>query len=108
MNAVPVAEMSLALAVYRNLVPLTSDVMNGKWSREAYSKRSYTIAGKTVGVYGMGNIGRKVAGLYRALGAEVIYYDPNPLPADQEQQMAITCCDRIHGSTVRTADCGSQ
>ena len=92
MNAVPVAELalSLALAVYRNLVPLTSDIMNGRWSREAYSRRSYTIAGKTVGIYGMGNIGRKVAGLYKAFGAEVIYYDPYPLRPEQERQMGIT------------------
>lgn len=89
MNATPVSEMALALtlAVYRNLVPLTNDVMDGIWSREIYSKRSYTISGKTVGVYGIGNIGRKVAALFKAFGANVIYYDPYPLTPEREEEL---------------------
>lgn len=91
MNAVPVAEMSLALAlaVCRNLVPLTNDIMNGRWSREKYSRRSYTIAGKTVGILGSGNIGRKVAALFNAFEANIIYYDPYRLPAEQEEQLGL-------------------
>lgn len=89
MNAVPVSEMTLALAlaVYRNLVPLTNDVMNDVWSRERYSKRSYTISGKTVGVYGSGSIGKKVIRLFRAFGAEVIYYDLFRMPESMEQEL---------------------
>lgn len=92
MNATPVAEMAvaLALAVYRNLVPLTNDVMRGVWSRDEYNKRSYTISGKTVGIYGIGNIGRKVAGLYRAFGARVIYYDPYRLDEEREAELGVT------------------
>lgn len=91
MNATPVAEMVLALnlAIYRNLVPLTNGIIAGKWEREEYSKRSYTIWGKTVGIYGCGSIGKKVAHLYRAFGAEVIYYDPFRLTAQQEQSLEI-------------------
>ena len=91
MNATPVAEMALALAlaVYRNLVPLTNDIMDGRWSREEYSKRSYTIAGKTAGIFGGGNIGRKVARLYKAFGADVIYYDPCRMPLEQEQEIGM-------------------
>ena len=95
MNAVPVSEMALALmlAVYRNLVPMTRDTMEGVWSRETYAKRSYTISGKTVGIYGIGNIGRKVAALTRAFGAEVIYYDPFRLPEDREKELGVTFVD---------------
>lgn len=92
MNAVPVAEMALALAlsVYRNIVPLTNDLMEGKWSREEYSKRSFTIAGKTAGIYGIGSIGKKVAAIYRAFGANVIYYDPYRLNTDEENSLGIS------------------
>lgn len=92
MNATPVSEMALALmlAVYRNLVPMTNGVMAGRWEREEYSKRSYTIQGKTVGVYGGGNIGRKVAALCRAFGANVCYYDPFRLPPEQEEALGMT------------------
>ncbi len=35
------------------------------------------LEGKTYGIVGMGNIGRKVAGIANALGAEVIHYAPS-------------------------------
>lgn len=91
MNATPVSEMALALAlaVYRNIVPLTNGIMAGRWEREAYSKRSYTLNGKRVGIYGIGNIGRKVAALYRAFGSEVIYYDPYRLPPEKEAELGV-------------------
>lgn len=91
MNATPVSEMALALAlaVYRNLVPLTNDVMKGIWSREYYSKRSFTISGKTAGIYGIGNIGRKVAALFKAFGAKVIYFDPYPLSEEKEKELGV-------------------
>ena len=95
MNATPVSEMALALmlAVYRNVVPMTLDAMDGTWSRETYAKRSYTVSGKAVGIYGIGNIGRKVAALTRAFGAEVIYYDPFRLPEDREKELGVTYVD---------------
>lgn len=89
MNATPVSEMALALmlAVYRNLVPMTEGIMAGRWERETYSKRSYTLNGKTIGIYGCGNIGRKVARLCQAFGAQVIYYDPFRMKPEMEAQM---------------------
>ena len=95
MNATPVSEMALALmlAVYRNVVPMTLDAMDGTWSRETYAKRSYTVSGKTVGIYGIGNIGRKVAALVKAFGAEVIYYDPFRLPENRERDLGVTFVD---------------
>ena len=92
MNATPVSEMALALmlAVYRNLVPMTNGVMEGRWEREEYAKRSYTISGKTVGIYGAGNIGRKVARLCQAFGAEIIYYDPYRLKPEMEEALGLT------------------
>ena len=95
MNATPVSEMALALmlAVYRNVVPMTLDAMDGTWSRESYAKRSYTVSGKTVGIYGIGNIGRKVAALVKAFSAEVIYYDPFRLPENQEAELGVTFVD---------------
>lgn len=99
MNATPVSEMALALAlaVYRSIVPLTNGIMAGRWERDAYSKRSYTLNGKRVGIYGIGNIGRKVAALYRAFGSEVIYYDPYRLSPEKESEMGVrfVCEDEL-------------
>lgn len=91
-NATPVAEMALALtlAVYRGLVPMTNGIQAGSWEREAVSKNSYTINSKTVGIIGIGNIGRKVAALFQAFGANVIYYDLFRLSAEREQELNLT------------------
>lgn len=91
-NSTPVAEMALALtlAVYRNLVPMTVGIQDGKWDREVYSKTSYTINAKTVGIVGIGNIGRKVAALFQAFGANVIYYDLFRLSQEREQELGLT------------------
>lgn len=91
-NSTPVAEMAMALtlAVYRNLVPMTNGIQEGKWEREVYSKTSYTISGKTVGIIGIGNIGRKVAALFQAFGATVIYYDLFRLSPEREEELGLT------------------
>ena len=46
-----------------------------------------------MGIYGIGNIGRKVAALVKAFGAEVIYYDPFRLPEDREVELGVTFVD---------------
>lgn len=94
-NSTPVAEMAMALtlAVYRNVVPMTVGIQEGKWEREAYSKTSYTINGKTVGVIGIGNIGRKVAALFQAFGATVLYYDLFRLSPEREEELGLTYYD---------------
>jgi len=92
MNATPVSEMAIALtlAIYRNLVPLTVGIKAGKWEREQFAKISYTIDGKTVGIVGFGNIGRKVAALYSAFGANVFYFDPRRPSAQDEAAAGVT------------------
>lgn len=94
-NATPVAEMTMALtlAVYRNVVPMTAGIQEGKWEREVYAKTSYTINGKTVGVIGIGNIGRKVAALFQAFGATVLYYDLFRLSPEREEELGLTYYD---------------
>lgn len=91
-NAIPVSEMALALmlGVYRNLVAMTVDSMNGIWNREYYSGISYTISGKTVGIYGFGNIGKKVASLVKAFGAQVLYFDPFRMTPELEAALGVT------------------
>lgn len=93
-NSTPVSEMALALmlAVYRNVVPLTNGIKNGVWEREKYSAGSHTISGKTVGVIGMGSIGRKVSALVQAFGARVLYYDAFRMNEEQEKENGVEFC----------------
>lgn len=76
-NAGIVAELAimLMLAGYRNLLPINRDLRAGHWPKTEYFGRSFMIRGKTVGILGLGHIGKRVAALVSAFGANVIYYD---------------------------------
>lgn len=91
-NAIDVAEHTIALilGIYRKLFDMDYTARNNLWQPERYSLSTYVINGRIVGIVGMGQIGRRVAGLLNAFGAEVIYHDLFPLAADQEQALGIT------------------
>ncbi|WP_203650420.1 2-hydroxyacid dehydrogenase family protein [Secundilactobacillus yichangensis] len=50
----------------------------------------HEIAGKTLGVFGLGNIGSDVARKANALGMNVQYYKPNRLSDPEERSMKVT------------------
>ena len=103
-NAIQVSEMTLALilALYRRILPVYHDMKRGIWSKEQYLPDCRTIHGKTVGIVGIGNIGRRVARLVQAFGAKVQYCDTVPLPPEQEQSLDITYTD--FDSLLKTSD----
>ena len=76
-NAIPVAELAIALmlAVYRKIPYVDRKLRQGVWLKSEMRSVSYQINGKTVGIIGLGNIGRQVARRVRAFNARVIYYD---------------------------------
>jgi (S)-sulfolactate dehydrogenase len=75
-SAVTVAELTLAhmLALARHLPQATASVKGGKWEKKKF--QGHQLAGKTLGVVGMGNIGSVVVSRCQGLGMEVVAYDP--------------------------------
>lgn len=75
-NAQSVAELAIAHAVslMKDITPLNNAVKSGEWPKTKYVGRD--LAGAIFGVIGFGEIGRRAAMLARALGMEVIAYDP--------------------------------
>ncbi len=79
-NAQAVAEMTLGLALtlMRGIVPAHLAMSKGDWEGGLHTGRE--IRGMRWGILGMGLIGKLVAGLAHAMGAEVAFYHPRPRP----------------------------
>jgi D-3-phosphoglycerate dehydrogenase len=75
-NTVTTAELSFAmlLALARKVPQAHSTMVAGKWDRKLF--QGVELAGKTLGVLGMGRIGTEVAKRALAFGMRVIAYDP--------------------------------
>jgi (S)-sulfolactate dehydrogenase len=75
-NAVSVAEWTIAaiLMGLRDVWQAKADVLGGKWPRTAMMKGE--AAGRTLGIVGFGDIGRKVARRAAAFDLRVIATDP--------------------------------
>jgi glyoxylate reductase len=73
--------LTLTLAAARRLSDAERDLREGRWRGwDPAAYRGIELRGATVGVIGLGRIGRRYADLVRALGAEVIYSARSPKP----------------------------
>jgi len=75
-NTVTTAELSFAmlLSLARKVPQAHATMVAGKWDRKLF--QGVELAGKTLGVLGMGRIGTEVAKRAIAFGMRVIAYDP--------------------------------
>jgi len=71
-----VAELTIGLmfALLRGIPQMDRDIRNGKWSSVA----GVELMGKTLGIVGMGGIGKEVAKRALALGMNVLGFDMHP------------------------------
>jgi phosphoglycerate dehydrogenase-like enzyme len=65
------------------------NVRAGRWGAIDSGVSTYTINGKTAGLVGLGNIGRKVAKLLNAFGATVLYTDAFPVAPEVEREVGV-------------------
>ncbi len=83
-SSISVAELALAhmLALARSLPQATQSMREGRWEKKAF--KGVELYGKTLGVVGIGRIGREVAKRGLCFGMRVIAYDKflteSPLP----------------------------
>jgi D-3-phosphoglycerate dehydrogenase len=83
-NAAAAAELAIGLmfALARKIPGADASMKRGEWEKKKFM--GVEIAGKTLGVVGLGNIGRNAAQRGVGLGMKVIGFDPHPpkeLPA---------------------------
>jgi phosphoglycerate dehydrogenase-like enzyme len=80
----------LMLALYRRVWQIDLAVRQGRWNRDVDGLNTFELAGKTVGILGLGNIGKQVARRVRAFDARVQYFNPVRLPEDEERELGAT------------------
>ena len=91
-NAQSVAEhtLTLILACLKRLPQINQQTHKGVWKKQQVGVTTRELKGKTVALVGMGNIGRLVAQMLQAFGANIIYTDVIRQPSETEQRLGLT------------------
>lgn len=83
-NTTSAAEHSLALmmSMARHVPAADASMKSGRWEKKSFTGTE--LAGKTLGIIGLGKIGRIVARVARAIGMRVVAHDPYLSPKRAE------------------------
>lgn len=104
-NSTAVAEHAilLMLAVSRRLVWQHSNVAAGRWrGNNLQEVKLYELKDRTLGIIGLGTIGKKTARLAQAFGMDVQYYDTVRLSEDQADALGVRFA--LLEEVLRTSD----
>lgn len=93
-NTLSTAEHTVAMmmALSRNIAPAYQSLIEGRWDRKNYMGTQ--LAGKTLGVVGLGRIGLAVAARAKALEMRVVGYDPF-LSRERTEALGIEAADSV-------------
>src|SRR5207247_7683149 len=99
-DLVPAAEhtVALMLAQARNIPQANAALKAGRWERERY--QGVELAGKTVGVVGLGRVGSMVAERWAAFGMRVIAFDPY-VPRERAKEMGVELMPTLEALLVQ-------
>ncbi|MDO8750515.1 MAG: 2-hydroxyacid dehydrogenase [Dehalococcoidia bacterium] len=92
-NAIPVAEhaIGLMLMVSKKLPQLWyTTSKERKWRGSFSAIGLHDITGKSVGIVGLGRIGKQVARLLKGFDCKVVYHDVLSFPHELEKELAVT------------------
>ncbi len=89
-NAVAEEVIALVLADMRMIIPADASTRAGGWEKKAFMGTE--LAGKTVGIVGLGNIGRLVARRLKGFDCRILGYDPL-VPGERAREAGIDPVD---------------
>lgn len=83
-NAIAVAELTLGhlLNADRRIADNVADLRAGQWKKKTFAKGARGLKGRTLGIIGMGAIGRAVAKRAQAFDMDIVAFDPMLTDAD--------------------------
>ncbi|MCZ6484990.1 MAG: NAD(P)-dependent oxidoreductase, partial [Acidobacteria bacterium] len=79
----------LMLALYRRLILADRATREGRWKAPIDGFNTFEMAGKLVGIVGIGNIGLKVSRRVQAFQVKVQYHDKYPLTPEREREVKV-------------------
>lgn len=109
-NAAPVAEFTIGamIALARRIVPAHISTAAGGWEKNEVWKRSVMVTGKTVGIIGLGSIGKGVARRLAGFDCRILYHNRNRIPAAEEAALGVeyaTLDDLLRQSDIVSLNC---
>lgn len=92
-NTDAVAELAIGLLIScdRRIVDATSDLRNGKWRKKEYGK-ARGLKGRTLGIIGLGSIGKAVASRAQGLEMNVVAWSRS-LTEELAEELEIGYCE---------------
>jgi D-3-phosphoglycerate dehydrogenase len=91
MNAVAELVIGLMLAMSRDIARADRELRNGNWIKKELMGTE--IAGKYLGIVGLGNIGKRLARLARAMNMNVIGFDVVPIDPEFVKEVGLMKTD---------------
>jgi D-3-phosphoglycerate dehydrogenase len=98
-NTITTAEHTIALlvALARRVPQANSSLKSGHWDRKSFI--GVELQGKTLGVVGLGRIGRTVASRARAFGMKIVAFDPFIAPEQaRDAEIELAPLDELFAS----------
>ncbi|OGO36604.1 MAG: 3-phosphoglycerate dehydrogenase [Chloroflexi bacterium RBG_16_57_11] len=88
-SSASVAELAIGfmIALARAIPATTASMRAGKWEKKKFEGDE--IGGKTLGIVGIGNIGKEVAKRALALGMDVVVYDPHAVAPEHLTRVSL-------------------
>lgn len=83
--------IGLMLALARNTVEADATMKSGRWDKDKFV--GIELRGKTLGIAGMGRIGRRVAEIARVLGMTLLGYDIVEVPQETLSSLGVRMVD---------------
>jgi len=102
-NGRSVAELVIGeiIMLSRRIFEATTEMDTSTWRKNNIQR--YEIRGKSIGILGLGRIGRQVAQLAEAMGLQVFFFDNNDIAHEVGVTLGWNPCDSID-ELFRTAD----
>ena len=100
MNAVSELTVGNMISLARSIPLADSEMKRGKWIKK--NLMGTELSGKYLGIVGVGNIGRNVGRIAKALRMNLIGYDPYPIDRDYIKEVGLIVTDL--NTLVQSAD----